>query len=54
MAVIAAPHLTSSPNIAFNPKPAPAMFPILKASPPKAINIEIKVPNPGNTLFDTS
>ena len=30
------------------------MFPILKASPPKAINIEIKVPNPGNTLFDTS
>ena len=51
---IAAPHLISNPNIAFNPRPAPAILPILNASPPNAISMEIKVPRPGITLLDTS
>ena len=53
IAVIAAPHLISNPNIAFNPRPAPAILPILNASPPNAISMEIKVPRPGITLLDT-
>ena len=53
-AVIAAPHFTSSPKMAFNPSPAPAMLPILKASPPIAINIEMKVPKPPTTSLAIS
>ena len=53
-AVIAAPILTSIPKIAFNPKPAPAIFPILKASPPIPINIEMKVPRPPKISLATS
>lgn len=37
-AVIAAPILTSKPKMAFNPNPAPAILPILNASPPMAIS----------------
>ena len=51
--VIAKTHLISNPNIAFNPRP-PAILPILNASPPNAISMEIKVPRPGITLLDTS
>ena len=40
--------------MAFKPKPAPAIFPILNARPPNAIKIEITVPNPGITLFEIS
>ena len=51
--IVIAPHLISNPNIAFNPRP-PAILPILNASPPNAISMEIKVPRPGITLLDTS
>ena len=54
IAVIAAPHFTSIPNIAFNPRPAPAILPILNANPPNAIKTEITVPSPGTILLDTS
>lgn len=52
--MIAAPNLTSMPNIAFNPSPAPAIFPILNARPPNPINIDITVPNPLTTSLATS
>ena len=41
-------------KIAFNPKPAPTIFPILKASPPIPINIEMKVPRPPKISLATS
>ena len=38
-ALIIAPYIGSIPNIAFNPRPAPATLPILNASPPITIKI---------------
>ncbi len=45
---MAAPILTSKPNMAFSPSPAPAILPMLNARPPIAIRIEINVPSPLN------
>ena len=49
-----APIFESIPVNTFNPNPAPAMLPILKTSPPNAINAARKKPSPGNTLFAMS
>ena len=54
IAVIAAPTLTSKPKMAFSPKQAPAILPILNANPPMAIKMDINVPSPLNISLATS
>ena len=53
-ALINAPNLTSISTRADNPKPAPARFPVLKASPPRVIMIVSTCPAPGNRSFTIS
>src|SRR5690242_14734122 len=40
--------------MALMPRPAPAMFPMLKASPPNETRMARRVPSPGKSVFATS
>ena len=55
MALIMQPCIMLMPNKTFKPKPAPAILPILKASPPKKTRKERKYPNleneKGRTIY---
>lgn len=59
MAIAIAPEMIAPvsglmPNRTFTANPAPAILPILKASPPMTMRIAMKCPRPGSTLLATS